>query len=147
MIGLNVKKNNEPDNFLYIFFQGINFENYNWKINYEEILFEGVGKFFDNSVINGKKFLEGISRKKYYMIFTDINAYKIGGNIIDVETYNDYLISDCEMIFLCSDSQYIDFYCKNNEVLYVILQNCIKNNFNVSIITEENNTRIKMSVP
>lgn len=146
MIGLEVIKNNESDNFLYKFFEGIDFQKYKWVIDHEEILFEEDKKFFDSETLNGQDFFKCIIRKNYYIVFLDLKIYKAEGIKTEIETYNDYLKSDCEMIFLCSDAKYINFYCKDREVLDKIFQNCLNNNLNASKINYENNYRTKMSV-
>lgn len=151
MIGLEIIKNNESDNFLYNFFYGIDFKKYNWVIDYEEILFDEEGDFFNKKIMNGQEFFKCITRNNYYVIFMDLKAYKfenkrIENKNIKIETYNDYLKSDCEMIFLCSDSQFIDFYCKDKAVLETIHKNCFNSKLSVLEITEANNCRTKMSV-
>ena len=151
MIGLEIVKNNESDNFLYNFFNGIDLKKYNWVIDYEEILFDEERDFFNKKKLNGQEFFKCITRNNYYIIFMDLKVYKVENRRIEnenikIETYNDYLKSDCEMIFLCSDSQFIDFYCKDKEILRIIYKNCFNSKLNVLEITEANNRRTKMSV-
>lgn len=146
MIGLDIiyKKS---DRLLYDFFDDIHIENYEWKIDYEEILFDKNNSFFDSMILDGHEFKKCISRMNYYIIFADIKAYLIGSKKDEVLTYNDYINSNCEMIFLCSDAHFIDFYCKNRKNLKKVYQNCVKNNYDsISIKTIENDTRTRMSV-
>lgn len=146
MVGLKIIKNNESDKFLYNFFKGVNFKKYKWVIDYEEILSDKDEKFFEKNILDGQEFFKCITNLNYYMIFLDLKIYKIENEITKIETYDDYLNSDCEMIFLCFDSQFINFYCKDKNILETLYKNCINYNYNVSQITELNNCRQKMSV-
>jgi hypothetical protein len=124
---------------------------YIWEINEEDIIYtennRHIKSFFGSNVINGEEFLKCISRESYYMIFADIKAYYVGDNRININTYGDYLESNCQMILLCADSTFIDFYSKDTAILREVHKNCIDNNFEqVLIITEENNSRVRMVV-
>jgi hypothetical protein len=151
MIGLDIMVKNSTDNYLYKIFSGIDLTKYIWEISSDEILYSENGvdyqKLFDKSLISGDEFIKCISKESYYMIFSDIKAYPVGSKLTNITTYEDYLKSDCEIILLCADVKFIDFYSKSNEILKKVYKNCINNKFEqVTTITENNNSRTKISV-
>lgn len=151
MIGLNIRVKNVSDRFLYKLFNGVDLSKYTWKISADNIMYnengEHMQEFFGCDTVSGEDFKKCISRDSYYMIFADFKAYPVGSNQQDIETYTDYLQSDCQMIILCTDSVFIDFYCKDNEILDKVHKNSLDNNFEqVYAITKENDTRTRMSV-
>jgi len=80
--------------------------------------------------IDGKSFANAIERDSYYFIFSDLKAYSNKKKWGNIETYEDFIDSYCEMIFLCVDSMFIEIYCKDERILQIIYDNCKKNNFN-----------------
>jgi hypothetical protein len=151
LIGLRIEVENRIDNYLFKLFDGIDMLRYTWEIRDEEILYEGdiknERKLFGAHVLDGETFHKCLSRNQYYMVFADIRAYPITGKRIEINTYTEYLESDCEMILLCVDAGFIDFYCKNKEVMEIAHNNCCLYQFDqVEIITEENDSRTRMSV-
>ena len=151
MIGLSFRLKNTIENFLYKILYGIDFAKYTWKINEDDVLYtehnKGMHGLFPNDILNGEEFFECISREYYYMFFIDIKAYLVGSNCLEISSYADYMNSDCQMILLCADSTFIDFYCKDIEVLDRVRKNCICNNFEqITVITEDNDVRTRMSI-
>ena len=151
MIGLDIMVKNAADNFLYKIFNGIDVSDYIWIIDADEILYtendKHMQELFSSNVMSGEDFLKCISRENYYMIFADIKAYPIGSDCSCINTYEDYLKSDCQIILLCADSSFIDFYSKDIEIINKVNENCINYNFEqVNPVTEQNDTRTRMSV-
>lgn len=133
MIALDINVKNEKNNYLSKIFSGIDVLQYVWEIIHEDFLYYENGerkeKFFKTDILNGKEFLECISRDKYYMIFADIKAYPVSTERIEIETFNDFLESNCEMVLLCTDTAFIEFYCKDRDILDKVYNNCICNGF------------------
>jgi len=111
----------------------VNLFDYSWEIVYEDFMYyeyDGLkSEFFGKDVLNSKEFTKCISRDNYYMIFADIKAYPINSEHVEIGTFKDFLESSCEMVILCTDTSYIEFYCKNREVLDKVFNNCIKYDF------------------
>jgi hypothetical protein len=63
------------------------------------------------------------------MIFTDITAYPLGKDRIEIKTFEDFLESNCEVVLLCTDSIFIEFYSKERDVLDKVYNNCIGKGF------------------
>jgi hypothetical protein len=142
MIGLDIRVRNEYNNYLFKLYSGINLLKYRWKINTYEFLYKEDGEikedFFRTTILNGNEFINSISRNSYYMIFADIKAYSADGEIIEIKTLEEFMESNCDMILICTDSEFIEFYCKDEEMLNKVHNNCIQNNFKeVTYISEE----------
>lgn len=90
---------------------------------------------FEKDWISGTEFFREINTKSYYLIFVGIQAYPVGKNKTQIKTYNDFLNSECEMVFLCVDSIYVQIYSKNEQLLNKILGNCKRFQFEVKEIT------------
>ncbi len=134
MIGIDIKVPNQYGNYLHKIFSGINLLNYDWKINTDDFIYYENGEmkegiFNEADVLNGEEFFKCISKDSYYMIFTDIKAYPLGSNRIEIKTFEDFLSSSCKMVLLCTDSMFIEFYSKDREVLDKVYNNCIENDF------------------
>lgn len=133
MIGIDIKVKNGYSNYLNKILNGINLLNYVWKINADDFLYfendELKEDFFGADVLNAEEFIKCISRDSYYMIFSDIKAYPLGNERIEIKTFKDFLRSSCEMVILCTDSSFIEFYCKKRSILDRVYNNCITNGF------------------
>jgi hypothetical protein len=124
MICLDIRIKNGYGNFLYQIFNGINLLNYIWKINTDDVLYDENQGIFDGDILEGESFYKCISKDHYYMIFVDIKAYPIGDECTVIKTIDDFLASSCELVFLCTDSTFIEVYCKDSIILDKIYSNC-----------------------
>lgn len=133
MIGLDIKVKNGYNNYLYKIFDGIDLLNYSWEIITDDIIYtenEDLKQgLFGTDVLNGEKFFKCISRDSYYMIFVDIKAYPVSSERIEIKTFEDFSKSNCKMVLLCVDSEYIKFYCKDITVLDKVYNNCTGKDF------------------
>ncbi len=135
MIGLDIRVKNGYSNYLSKIFKGLNLLNYIWEINADDFLYtqnddkeEG---FFGADILNGEEFFRCISRDSYYMVFADIKAFPLGlgHGGIKINSFKDFLESNCEIVLLCTDSMYIEFYSKSRKLLDKVYNNCIGANF------------------
>ncbi|MDT8716224.1 DUF2691 family protein [Clostridium sp. 19966] len=133
MIGLDIEVSNEYSNYINKILSGVNLFSYDWEINTDDFLYYENGEikqdFFGADVLDAEKFTRCISRDSYYMIFADIKAYPIGSEHIEIKAFKDFLGSNCEMVILCTDSAFIEFYCKNRKILDKVYSNCINGCF------------------
>jgi len=141
MIGLDIRVENSYSNNLYKIFDGIDLLKYVWEIHTDSILYTENGSLkeslFRDDLLNGEDFLRCISRDSYYMIFVDIKAYPIGSKSIEIKTFEDFSKSNCEMVLLCADTIFIEFYCKDRSVLDKVYSSCIENQFETKYLTVE----------
>ena len=79
---------------------------------------------FNEYCIDGIKFLNGIKTQNYYLLFADFKAFKNRESIKEIKDGRDMVNSDCEIVFICTDSTNIEIYCKNENIYDTIMLNC-----------------------
>lgn len=99
----------------------------------------------DKKAIEGAELKKLLENNKYYIIFADLQAYP-KDDFSDIETYEDFIKSQCELVLLVVDSCYVTIYCKNKETIELLYKNATECGFkNVEYITDENDTRTRLS--
>lgn len=102
--------------------------------------------FFKRNYYDGKSFINQI-QSKHYIVFLKLQAYFVSGTFFDILTYEEFVASDCQILFLINDCQFVEIYSKsknNSETLY---RNAVINHFtNIEYITDSNDERIKMNI-
>ncbi len=144
--GLQFKINNDWNNYLYLILKSINIKKYVWKIRESEIICKQADAFqplFQQNIIKGESFLKRIMLENYYIVNANIQAFFNDIALVEeIETYEDFLKSDCQLILFCSDSIYVEIYCKSEGILRAMYQTCSNYHFSgLSFITEANDTR------
>lgn len=125
----------------------INVSRWDWQIGGGEsyIIENGtLGKdlFGKMTSLTGKEFLKYISKNDYYLIFTDLKAYRNVEFGLKIETYEDFLESDCQFVLLIVDSQYVTIYSKTKSTIYSLHNQAIASKYEqVEYITDENDER------
>lgn len=131
-----------------LIFENINVEKYMWQVADCEIyrgdniapLFE---TNFETHCYDGKTFATIINDVTYHLIHSRVFAIPQGmaGNIENILSYEDYYISDFEIALLCADCS-VDFYAKNKDIIFSVMEACKRNLSCVpDILTRENDTR------
>lgn len=127
-IGLNIKIKNEYGNYLAKIFASIDLSIYMWKIITDDILREENGELkqglFETDLPNGNSFKNAISRESYYLIFADFKAYFCDVEYEPIQTFEDFMESNCQIVFMCWDSSFVEIYCKDKKILEKIYYNC-----------------------
>lgn len=123
-IGLAFKIPNHYGEYLTELLQNINVLDYDWKIEHEEIYHEDNNYIFGSPLMTGEQVKNCLAKTNYYLIFLDIKAYPVNTNYDNVKTLRDFLHSNCEFIFLCTDSEFIEIYSKNQAVIEKIHHFC-----------------------
>lgn len=131
----------------------IDITNFDWFIGGEESYFivdDTLGdSLFSDMVIgmNGEELRKIIDNNKYYLIFANLKAYRKGAKIKDVMSYEEYIVSECQIVLLVIDSVYVTVYCKALEKLEDLYDHIKSHGFeSLEYITDENVTRTKLSV-
>ncbi|MGQ0416420.1 DUF2691 family protein, partial [Bacillus sp. HC-TM] len=75
-----------------------------------------------------------------------LTAYPKGEKAIDIETYEEFKESKCELIVLAVDAQYIQIYVKDQKAIELMYENARKQGFYVKYVTDENDGRTRLSV-
>ncbi|MCZ2257870.1 DUF2691 family protein [Sporosarcina sp. G11-34] len=99
--------------------------------------------FFDSiMVLPGDEFFKQISENEYYLIFTDLKAFKNVASATEIETYEDFLKSDCQFVLLLVDSSYVTIYSKDKTTILSLYNQVLGANYeNVKYITDGNDKR------
>ncbi|EJS57056.1 hypothetical protein ICA_01767 [Bacillus cereus BAG1O-3] len=82
----------------------------------------------------------------YYLLFVDLKAYPKGEVLGEIETYEEFKESKCEVVVLVADGDYIQIYVKNQEEIEMMYENARNQGLYVEYITDENDGRTRLSV-
>ena len=138
---------NAWNNYLFQILKGIDSEDYLWKIGDEqEVLGHSADPFFTKYFYNGKNFYYKI-QNQHYPIFADIRLYKVGGDTkFKISNYKDFLKSDCLLILFITDVEFVDIYCKDDNLVKIIYNHAVENQFtNIELIDSDENVRKRFS--
>ncbi|MGD2273982.1 DUF2691 family protein [Bacillus wiedmannii] len=150
--GISVDIPNEYDNLLWKVLKPIDITSFDWRVENEEsyfILPDGLGpELFseDNKVISGLALKKLIKDNIYYLIFADLKAYPKGEVLEEIETYEEFTESKCEVVVLVADGDYIHIYAKDQKAIELMYENARNQGFYVEYVTDENDGRTRLSV-
>jgi len=129
MIGIRFKIPNNFNNYLHEILKNIKSEGYLWSIEEDEVLTKESSEFFNQNLYNDSMFKE-IIKNKSYIIFVNIQLIKDDSKKeYQINNYDDFLKSNCELILFITDSEFVDIYSKNENYIKTINQNAIVNDF------------------
>lgn len=117
--GVRFQIPNEYGKFIANILEPIDCTHFSWRADFHTEIWKCTdGKLdeelFPNPVVNGDEFYDLINNNIYYMIFATIKAFsKKGSSSIRIDTYKDFIASECEIIMLVADCSYTDVYCKD----------------------------------
>ncbi|MEK7015956.1 DUF2691 family protein [Bacillus sp. FSL R9-9410] len=100
----------------------------------------------DKEIIEGSELKKQIKDNIYYLLFVDLKAYPKGEELGEIETYEEFKESKCEVVVLVADGDYIQIYAKNQEEIEMMYENALNQGFYVEYITDKNDGRTRMSV-
>lgn len=104
------------------------------------------GNFFENNYFNGYDFKNKLV-SDHYVIFLKLQAYLENGAFSEIRTYDDFLQSDCEILLLIYDCNFVEIYAKDKKLISSFYNNAIDNCWNsVKYITKSANLRKKMDI-
>lgn len=147
MRGISFKVDSSENYVLASILEGIEIKKLFWSISEEEIYKIEGENLFEEKNIDGEKFLDKISENEYSVIFANIKAYPNTNTTDDINCYEDFLRSSCQLIILCSDIFYYEIYSKSKQMIEIIKSNCIRNAYHeIEYITDENDFRTIFSV-
>jgi len=163
--GIHCQIPNQYADYLNRIFNGVDLSGFTWQICQGEFLFFDNTEnrlrkdFFPDPLLSGDRFLECIARPEYYMVFACIQAYPSGSSDSGIEdpvtldsspyiqTYEDFLSSQYQVILLCTDSVHIDIYLKDTALMNMaerIFKYCVQSGFhNIAYITHDSDYVIR----
>lgn len=90
---------------------------------------------------------EIIENHRYYVISADLKAFPQDSEVINIQSYEEYVNSDCKLVLLVVDSVYVTIYCKDQEKLKELyLHACSLGYSNIEYTTDKNDYRTRLSV-
>ena len=145
MIGIKFLIKNEYDIILNKIFHGIDCSNFRWKIEDEEVLGEHVEFFFDKTEYSNNEF-HNMIQQKHYPIFLNLQMDYKNSDVNEINNYDQFLISSCQLIIFIVDNVFVEIYAKNQTILERILKNAVDFDFsNIEYINESLDTYKKFS--
>lgn len=147
MIGIEFKLKTSYEKMLYDLLKNIDFNNYKFEIVEEEIIYESDPERGLPSQLSGIEFKKEISDNGDYLVyFLNLQVYLNNSKVSHIETYDDFFNSDCELIVLVYDNEFIEIYMKENKLKEKIIQNLVTMGISYEIKTRENDGRYVMKV-
>ncbi|WP_426452917.1 DUF2691 family protein [Paenibacillus sp. S-38] len=144
---------NEYDRWLARMLQPVDCSAYTWRIGAAE-MYQAVDgnliEMFDGHVMQMEgEMLNNIIQREFpqYVIFADLKAFPKGKAISTFCTFEEFMKSECALIFLIVDSIYAAVYCKDQVQLERLYENARFNGVeSLAYITEDNDHRTGLSV-
>lgn len=150
--GITVDIPNENDNLLWKVLKPIDISSFDWWVGSEESYLVARGGLDEALFPEEPSIVEGSDLKRlfkeniYYVIFADLKAYPKGEEVVDIETYEEFKESKCELVLLVADCTYVTVYAKDQEAIELMYENAIDQGFYVEYVTDENDGRTCLSV-
>lgn len=145
--GIKFEIPNSYGSYINEILNGIDLKQYKWKVDEDEIYLDDEHSLFPYEVISGVDFKKTISRFSYYIVFAKLQAYSPNSNFCELNDYDDFLKSNCELVIFFIDSIFVDIYSKDKEVINKIKNNAERWKFKgISYITDKNDRMTKFSV-
>lgn len=127
----------------------INVEKYNWyNIESQNEVWAnyngGIG--LEKNYYDGKSFLQNIT-SDHYIIFIKLQAYLKDGKFFDIHTYDEFIKSDCQIILLINDCEFVEIYLKDQHDINILYHHMMEMGFkDIKYISDINDGRTKMDV-
>lgn len=100
----------------------------------------------ERKVIDGTELKNRIEANQYYIISADLQGFP-KNKVNRVDTFEEFMSSDCHLVLLVVDCIYVTIYCKNQETIELLYKNAITWAFeDIDYITNENDARARLSV-
>lgn len=148
--GISFRITQTMDNvILWPIFECINVKKYKWYniASQNEVWSDSFGNnLFDKNYYDGKSFYKQIKLKQY-IVFIKLQAYWETGEFGEIHTYEEFLESDCQILLLINDCEFVEIYAKDPIIIESIFTNATTNNYeDIEYITDDNDGRTKMDV-
>ena len=133
--GIKFQVPNEWGILIYNILEGIDLKKYIWKIDNDEVYIkdnsENNGFLFpqEKNEFSGEEFIKIISQLPYYTVFVNIQAYLNEKDFVDIESYNVFNKSECELIISVADNIFVNIYAKSESIIEKIKENAILNQY------------------
>lgn len=142
-------KQYEHEKILSKILQFVDVKKYNW---YNVLDQNEVWRNFQGEEILKEKYYSGenfeiIINSEHYILFLKLQAFFERVNYQNLFTYKEFKESECQLMILVSDSDYVEIYAKEIALVNYIYDAAEQNNFSeIEYITEDNDTRMEFNV-
>lgn len=150
MRGVSFKILRTTQNMLWQILKCIDIKSYYWLLipNQSEV-WGSLSKdsLWNTTFCDGESFFHFV-KSTHFIISLKLQAYSVATKeLFDIHTYEEFLKSDCQLLLLIYDCEFVEIFAKDPSVISDIYKNAILCNYaNISYITDQNDGRIKMDV-
>lgn len=118
---------------------------YDWYISETEIIRDDKNQIWPLKM-NGHE-LQNHLEESNLVIFINMQAYPKGANTSELNVYEDFLNSTCEIIILIYDVRFVEIYVKDKSLIMKFIENMEKCGCTqITIKTDKDDTRTRLSV-
>ena len=122
---------------------------YNWRnitSQQEAWIKKGEEEFLPNAFYEGG-LLKQCIMQEHYIIFLKLEAYLGEIGDADISTYEEFLKSDCQILLLIYDCEFVEIYAKEQNVVEALYETARYNDFkDIGYITDETDKRKVMDI-
>ena len=147
MRGVSFEIPNEYGKQLFDILKEVDVSRWEWQIGDGEAYIienDPLGKELFGTITNltGKELMKLISINEYYLIFADLKAYMNVESELKVESYEEFLKSDCQFVLLLVDSSYVTIYSKSKSTIQSLYDQAVAAKYKeIEYITDDNDER------
>jgi hypothetical protein len=148
--GISFRTPNEQGSLIYEVMKSVDFSLYNWHIGGDEVYVIDEGEIseslFNQQILDGSDLIEIIRNNIYSVIFIELKAFAKNTTITEIASYENFMDSECEIVMLVADCNYVDIYCKDTQLIENLLINAKMHGYENIEYIDENDTRTSMYV-
>lgn len=141
---------NKHGHYLYDLLKPIHLTDYRWHIgageSYKVVDGELDEPLFPSTyqVLDGATFKHLVETDCYYLIFIDLQAFT-EVNQTPIQTFEQFILSDCELVVLVVDCRDVMIYCKNQQMIESLYENAQYFQFEkIDYLTEDNDGQARL---
>ena len=150
--GITFEIPNEHGQYLKDILSCVNISELNWYNDCGEAYIIGNGEleaslFHENEcIIDGDILQKRISDNLYYLIFADLKGFPRNIEAKNLETYEEFIASECTFIILVVDCVYVSIYSKDIAQIKLLFELAKGEAYkDIEFIEEENDPRTRLS--
>lgn len=150
--GLTCEIPNECGRFLGELLQPFDTAAYEWYNGGEEAYFWNQGTLADPLFpeqvfdMDGAVLKDIVENNEYYVIFADLKAFPKGKKVVNIQTYEEYVNSDCQFVLIIVDCVHVAIYCKDQDKLADLYLGAQSHGYSkVQYTTGDNDFRTRLS--
>lgn len=104
-------------------------------------------EFLNMNTYSGTEF-KNLVLQPHYIVFVKLQAYFYDHNFYNIKNYTEFCQSDCQLLILVSDCDYIEIYVKDDKLVKNFYEFIVDNKsyIDVTYITDLNDTRTNLNV-